>query len=186
MVEWEQLFGTVHQSGAETARLATDRSYAEICGLHGIIRCVVQSVWMQVEVENLGRNGQKNKMQLKYSGKLMRHWYWSILLMMLLLILTAVVLYINTLAGVIVGGFTVVLYVTVLGMDLYYRPRVLTELMDFSRKYGAIEQDILKEISFPFCLVQPDGKILRMNDQMAALTGKQEDYIRILRCCFRI
>lgn len=184
MVEWEQLFGTVHQSGAETARLATDRSYAEICGLHGIIRCVVQSVWMQVEVENLGRNGQKNKMQLKYSGKLMRHWYWSILLMMLLLILTAVVLYINTLAGVIVGGFTVVLYVTVLGMDLYYRPRVLTELMDFSRKYGAIEQDILKEISFPFCLVQPDGKILRMNDQMAALTGKQEDYHKNIAVLF--
>lgn len=46
--------------------------------------------------------------------------------------LTAVVLYINTLAGVIVGGFTVMVYLTILGLDVYYRPKVLAELLDFS------------------------------------------------------
>ena len=58
----------------------------------------------------------KNKSQMKYSGKLMRHWYWCIFLTLMLLVLTAVVLYINTLAGVIVGGFTVMVYLTILGL----------------------------------------------------------------------
>ena len=65
----------------------------------------------------------KNKSQMKYSGKLMRHWYWCIFLTLMLLVLTAVVLYINTLAGVIVGGFTVMVYLTILGLDVYYRPK---------------------------------------------------------------
>ena len=52
----------------------------------------------------------KNKMQLKYSGKLMRHWYWCVVVVLLLLVLTAVVLYVNTLAGVIFGGFTILLF----------------------------------------------------------------------------
>ena len=56
---------------------------------------------------------------MKYSGKLMRHWYWCIFLTLMLLVLTAVVLYINTLAGVIVGGFTVMVYLTILGLDVY-------------------------------------------------------------------
>ena len=118
----------------------------------------------------------KNKSQMKYSGKLMRHWYWCIFLTLMLLVLTAVVLYINTLAGVIVGGFTVMVYLTILGLDVYYRPKVLAELLDFSRKYSEIERDMLKEFVVPYSLVQADGKILRMNDAMCQLTGKSDSY----------
>ena len=113
---------------------------------------------------------------MKYSGKLMRHWYWCIFLTLMLLVLTAVVLYINTLAGVIVGGFTVMVYLTIIGLDVYYLPKVLAELLDFSRKYSEIERDMLKEFVVPYSLVQADGKILRMNDAMCQLTGKSDSY----------
>ena len=66
-----------------------------------------------------------NKSQLKYSDKLMRHWYWSVLMTLFLLVLTAVVLYVDTLAGVIVGGFSILLYLSLFLIHLYFRPRVL-------------------------------------------------------------
>lgn len=118
----------------------------------------------------------KNKLQMKYSGKLMRHWYWSILLTLFLLGLTAAVLYVDTLAGVIVGGFTIVLYLTVLAMDLYFRPKVLMELLDFAKKYGGIEQNMLQDFPVPYAVVQPDGRLLRMNNRMRELTGKGDTY----------
>ena len=55
----------------------------------------------------MDKNRMDNKAQLRYSGKVMRHWYWCVLVVLLQLVLTAAVLYVNTLAGCIVGGFTV-------------------------------------------------------------------------------
>ena len=126
----------------------------------------------------------KNKMQLKYSGKLMRHWYWCVVVVLLLLVLTAVVLYVNTLAGVIVGGFTLLLYVTITGIYLYYRPRVLSELLDFAAQYSGVERMLLKDMSIPYGLVQTDGRILRMNDRLAELTGKKKDYHKNITSIF--
>ena len=45
-------------------------------------------------------------------------------------------------------------YLTILGLDVYYRPKVLAELLDFSRKYSEIERDMLKEFVVPYSLVQ--------------------------------
>ncbi len=116
----------------------------------------------------------KNKVHLKYSGKLMRHWYWCVLLPLLLLGLTAAVLYVNTTAGFIVGGFTGVVLLTVLLLDLYYRPRVLSELVDFANRYHGVEHEMLKQFVIPHGLVQTDGRVLWMNDRLAELVGKKE------------
>ncbi len=115
-----------------------------------------------------------NKMHLKYSGKLMRHWYWCVLLPLLLLGLTAVVLYVDTKAGLIVGGFTIAALLTLVILDLYYRPRVLTELVDFANQYHSAEHEMLKRFVIPHGLVQTDGRILWMNDRLTELAGKKE------------
>ncbi len=117
-----------------------------------------------------------NKAQLKYSGKVMRHWHWCILLSLFLLALTAAVLYVDTLAGVIVGGFTIVLYLFLLGLDVYYKPRVLAELMDFAHQFNGVEKDMLKEFVIPYGIVQPDGRVLWMNDKLQHLSGKGDNY----------
>lgn len=121
------------------------------------------------------RDRLNNKVHLKYSGKLMRHWYWCVLLPLLLLGLTAVVLYVDTLAGCIVGGFTAVVLLTVLLLDLYYRPRVLKELVEFAVEYGGVEKELLKELVIPHGIVQQDGRVLWMNDRMQELMGKHGD-----------
>lgn len=130
------------------------------------------------------KDNKDSKAQLKYSGKLMRHWYWSVLLVLLLLILTAAVLYVDTLAGCIVGGFTLVIFFSMLMLDLYYRPRVLMELMDFSHKFSGVEKELLRELAIPFALVQPDGKLLWLNKEMVKLTGKKENYHKSITSVF--
>lgn len=125
-----------------------------------------------------------NKAQIKYSGKLMRHKYWCVMMTLLLLVLTAVVLYLDTLAGCIVGGFTAVVYLTLLGLELYYRPKVLQELLDFAHKYSGIEKEMLREFVIPYGIVQPDGKMLWMNSMMSALTGKGESYHKNINSVF--
>ncbi|MDY3250697.1 MAG: DHH family phosphoesterase [Candidatus Choladocola sp.] len=129
-------------------------------------------------------NKAGNKAQIKYSGKLMRHWYWCGVLTLFLLALTAVILYIDTLAGCIVGGFTVVIYLTVLGLDMYYKPRVLLELMDFAQRFSGIEKEMLKEFVIPYGLAQPDGKMIWMNDMMMSITGKSEEYHKNISTLF--
>lgn len=126
----------------------------------------------------------KDKMHLKYSGKLMRHWYWCVLLPLLLLGLTAVVLYVDTLAGIIVGGFTGAILLTVVLLDLYYRPRVLAELVDFANEYHSVEHEMLSQSVIPQGLVQTDGKILWMNGRLADLAGKKEGGHRSITALF--
>lgn len=125
-----------------------------------------------------------NKSQLKYSDKLMRHWYWSVLMTLFLLVLTAVVLYVDTLAGVIVGGFSILLYLSLFLIHLYFRPRVLQELIDFAYSYGGVEQNIMRDLAIPFGIVQTDGKVLWMNDRLQELTGKNENYHKNITSMF--
>lgn len=125
-----------------------------------------------------------NKSQLKYSGKVMRHWYWSVLMTLFLIVLTAAVLYVDTLAGCMVGGFSVILYLTLALMRLYYRPKVLQELVDFAYSYGGVEQQMMRELAIPFGIAQTDGKVLWMNDRLQELTGKSENYHKNITSIF--
>ncbi len=123
----------------------------------------------------MSENNASNKAQMKYSGKLLRHWYWCVLLAFLLLFLTAAVLYIDTTAGIVVGGFSVLFYLSILALYFYYRPKVLTELLDFSQRFGGVEKDLLKEMFIPYGIALPDGRMGWMNDGLCALTGYAAD-----------
>ncbi|MCD8397460.1 MAG: DHH family phosphoesterase [Lachnospiraceae bacterium] len=117
----------------------------------------------------------RSKVQLRYSGKLLRHWYWCVLLCLLLLCLTACVLYVDTMAGCIVGGFSIVLYLTIVLLDIYYRPKVLLELLDFSQRFGGVEKDLLDEMMIPYGFVLPDGRIAWMNEMLCEMTKRGSD-----------
>lgn len=133
---------------------------------------------------NMKNKATGNKSQIKYSGKVMRHWYWSVLLILFLPALTAVVLYLDTTAGLLVGSFTVVVFLMLVGMDFYYRPRVLSELIDFAHQFNGVEKEMLKGFVIPYGLVQPDGKVLWMNDMLQTITGKGETYHKSITTLF--
>lgn len=130
------------------------------------------------------KNKTGNKAQIKYSGSLMHHWYWCVLMVLFLLFLTAAVLYVDTLAGVIVGGFTAVIFLSLLLLDAYFKPRVLIELLDFAHKFSGVEKAMLKSFIIPYGIVQTDGKILWMNDMLMGLAGKNEHYHKNISALF--
>ncbi len=125
-----------------------------------------------------------SKSQIKYSGKIMRHWYWRILLSLLLLFLTAVVLYLDTTAGLVVAVFSAVVYLTIFLMELYYRPRVLVELIDFAKRYSELESETLDGFIIPYGIVQSDGRVLQMNEQLRTMTGKSESFHGMITSVF--
>ncbi len=129
-------------------------------------------------------NENENKAQVKYSGSLMRHWFWCGLVTLLLLGLTAAVLYLDTLAGCVVGGFTLFIFAVMFILDLYYKPRVLAELLDFSNRFSGVEKEMLQKLAIPFGLVQPDGRVLWMNDGLMELTGRNEGFHKNISSVF--
>ena len=117
-----------------------------------------------------------NRQQAKYGGNIMRHWYWCVWMMSLLLVLTVVIFSIDTLAGCVTAGFSVVIYLLLIGLDLYFKPKVLQELIDFANHYEGIQRDMLQEFAIPFGLTEPDGKVLWMNERLMELTGKNAHF----------
>ncbi len=114
----------------------------------------------------------------------MRHWYWCVLLCLLLLILTAAALYVNTTAGCVVGIGSLIIYVTIVILFIYYRPRVLLELMDFSQRFGGVEREILDELQMPYGFVLPDGRIAWMNRMLSEMVQKEQDCHKTLASVF--
>lgn len=132
----------------------------------------------------MGKNKTENKAQIKYSGALLRHWYWSVLMLLFLLGLTAAVLYLDTVAGCVVGVFSALLYLTLLGLQFFYRPKVLQELMDFAHKFSGIEKEMMNNMPIPYAIVQPDGRLLWMNAKMMELCNKGENYHKNISSIF--
>ena len=114
--------------------------------------------------------------QVKYGGSLLRHWFWCVLMLVFLIGLTAVVLYVDRKAGAIVGIFSVVLYGILFAMDIFYKPRVLQELIEFSQGYAQVQKEMMDEFAVPYGLAEPNGRMLWMNHAMVELTGKEPYY----------
>ena len=114
---------------------------------------------------------KKSKSRAKYGGPLKLHWQWSVLLALSLLLLDGVLLWQNRRAGLTAIIFTALYFLVVLWLYFRFRPQILRELISFATGYGQVQKQILREFDLPSCLLEPDGRILWMNDQMSLLTG---------------
>ena len=119
---------------------------------------------------------QKTKIRARYTGSLQKHWRWSVFLAFSLLILDALLLVQEPHAGVTALVFTAVYFAVILLIYLYYRPRILKEAVDFAVRYGLVQSKVLEEMDLPAALIEPDGRVLWLNDSMCALTERRRTY----------
>lgn len=126
----------------------------------------------------------KTKFKAKYSGHLKIHWQWNVVLAFTLFILTLVLFWIDYRAGLITLAFTALYFLAVLWLYFHYKPKILRELVDFATSYGQVQKVILQEFQIPAALLEPDGKILWMNDQLYELTGKGNGYRKNISTLF--
>ncbi len=115
------------------------------------------------------------KLQANPGGPLRRYLLSSIALALTLLILDGVLLFQNRRAGVTAILFTIAYFLLLFWIHLYYRSRLMRDLVSFAAGYGQLEQQFLQEFELPFCVLEPDGRILWMNDQMSLLTRMEPD-----------
>ena len=121
---------------------------------------------------------EKRKLKAKYSGTLRLHWAWSVGLALTLFLLTGVLLWQNTRSGIIALVYSV-LYMTVV-LLVYFRlkPRILRDMVRFAGGYGQVQRELLENLDLPSAILEPDGRVVWMNQAMADLTGRERDFHR--------
>ena len=121
-------------------------------------------------------NASKKKLGAGYAGALNAHWQWSVALAFSLIILDVILLSQNRRCGVIALIFSVIYWAAILLITLYYKPKILKDMVRFAASCNELQIRVMKEFELPTALLEPDGRILWMNDQMSTLTQKALDY----------
>ncbi len=127
---------------------------------------------------------RKKRLKARYSGTLQLHWTWSVFLALSLLVLDAVLMSQSRKAGMTACVFSLIYFVLIGVFYLYYRPKIMQDLINFATSYGQVQKAILQEFDIPSALLEPDGKILWMNDNMIFMTEKNSHYRKNINTIF--
>ena len=112
----------------------------------------------------------------KYGGKLKSYLQLPLFMTILLIIMTVIIYFFDAKAGSVACVFTVVYLIYAVGLTLFYRPRVMADLVDFASQYGQVQKQMLDEFLIPYGLLDVDGKVLWMNQHMRMLLEKSNRY----------
>lgn len=123
-------------------------------------------------------------MKVRYKGALSSHWRWNIILAATLILLTVLVFTRDRKSGIIVLIFSLCYYAAALALYLYFKSRILREFVAFSSRYGNLQEQLLRQIEMPVALVEPNGRVLWMNDKFSALTGRALNYHKAISQLF--
>ena len=126
----------------------------------------------------------KTKFKAKYGGNLKIHWQWNVILALSLIVLSVGLFWVDQTAGLISLAFTAFYFLGILWMYFHYKPRILRELVSFATHYGQVQKQILQEFEIPMALLEPDGRILWMNNRLYELTEKGDGYRKNISTLF--
>lgn len=116
------------------------------------------------------------KNQATYGGRLKSYLEWPLILAILLIVMAVSVIFIDFTAGIVVFAFTVVYLILIVIFLLVYKSRVMKDLVSFASEYGQVQKQMLDEFMIPYGLLDVDGKVIWMNQQMRILFEKGNRY----------
>ncbi|MDO5540170.1 MAG: DHH family phosphoesterase [Eubacteriales bacterium] len=116
------------------------------------------------------------KNQATYGGRLKSYLEWPVILAILLVVMTVIVIFIDSTAGIVVSAFTVIYLILIAIFLFVYKSRVMKDLVSFASEYGQVQKQMLDEFMIPYGLLDVDGKIIWMNQQMRILFEKGNRY----------
>ena len=119
-----------------------------------------------------------------YGGNIKKYWQWNLVLACTLLILDGILLWRNQICGLIALGFTALYFLAASLITIRQRSRILREFVDFASHYGSIQGEVLQHFEIPAAVMDPEGKILWMNEQMCELTQKKPGYRKNINVLF--
>lgn len=110
--------------------------------------------------------------------------YWPLLLTILLAAINVPAYFLNIKLGLLFSGFVVLYFLIVLLAYFYNKPVILNELINFATQYGTVQKRLLDEFEVAYALLDYNGKILWVNKQFVALTGKDKSYHKSITSIF--
>lgn len=118
----------------------------------------------------------KQKRPFKPSGRLNLVFVWPMVLGVLLIALDITLCFISATAAFVVAVFIVIYTCVGAVMLLYFKPRIIKEIVEFSSNYSQVQRQLLYELSVPYCLLDNKGNILWMNSAMQQCINKKNDF----------
>lgn len=87
-------------------------------------------------------------------------------------------------AGLAVSAFVLAYLIAMLLLQKAYRARSREEMVDYASQYGLIQKKMLNELALPYAVLDPDGKILWMNESFRELSGREKSFRKSVSAIF--
>lgn len=114
--------------------------------------------------------------KIRFKGQIRTYLQWPIRLIALIVAFNLIMFKIDTESGVIMLSFTA-LY-TVIAFVLYFknRPFIKNDLVSFATQYGQIQKQLLRELEYPYAILDEGGKIIWTNEAFERVIGVKKGY----------
>lgn len=133
----------------------------------------------------MGKDKATNKKStIKLSGKLGTYLDWPIIVAIFLVIMNIAVYIMDVNSGIVVSVCVGIYIVVLIIMQIYYKPRVLQNLVDFAGEYARIQTDLINELTLPYALLDDEGHFLWMNTSFSEVAGKEKHFHKHISTVF--
>jgi c-di-AMP phosphodiesterase-like protein len=110
--------------------------------------------------------------RINVKGALRIYLSWPIILSLLLILMNIAIYMVNSDAGILMLGF-LLFYIAIAVVILLKRTTITGELVRFAADYGQVQKQLLKEMAFPYAILDNEGKMLWGNDEFQDILGNQ-------------
>ncbi len=123
--------------------------------------------------------------QLALSVRIRKFLEWPFWLSPLWALLCVILYFVAGIGAAVAAGICLVVYLAA-AIFLYrmQRPRIAGELLDFATSYGQVQNRVLREFVLPYALLDLNGNVLWMNDELLGITGREHGYHRSITAIF--
>ena len=116
------------------------------------------------------------KQNIRLKGKLGNCMRWPLFLTILLVLFNIPIYFMDVKAAAMVSAFVVIYFLIVFLSYQRNKPVLVNELINFATQYGTVQKKLLNELEIPYVLMDQTGKLLWVNEQFTAITGKGKNY----------
>ena len=107
------------------------------------------------------------KKKVKLQGSLRAYLCWPIYMTLIVIAMNVSMYIIDKTAGIVMSGFVVIYFIVAFLLYFLRRPNIAGDLIRYAQDYGQVQKQLLKELSVAYGILDVEGKILWVNNELA-------------------
>ena len=112
-------------------------------------------------------------MKKKLWGNFSSYMQWPFFLTLIAFLGTVAIFPVDRIAGFIALGISAVLLAASCFCYIFYRKRIMRELVSFGAEYAQVQKELLREMSVPYALIERNSRLLWKNYAFTELLGEE-------------